>query len=512
MSKTTRSLVVLALVSACGGSDADTAAGPALPPGAPAPAIGTPSTDEVTEAYGIFVTEGGADGGGGTRANPLATIGAAIAAAKPRALRVYVCKGTYREAVTVEDAVSIIGGYDCSDPAAWKRVPGARSSIAPAPGTLRPAVYAKDIVRITRVEGFDVKGADVSGIEGTAVGLHAERANALVVADSSIRAGAGADGMPGTAEPTPGPSAAGAAGSAGVYDYATPVANAYPYPGASAGGASASCGGGQGGAGGRGGVYKCEPSVNPNLPATLVLATRLNTITNTIVVIGNSTPATNGGAGSGAAGADGKSAAAPGRMAGLLFARSSGERGGDGQGGAGGAGGAPEAPTRSCSASRFTTLASGAGGGAGGCGGRAGVPGGGGGASIGVVSDQSQGLVFDGTSIEGGPGGKGGAGTFGSDPVDGGEPGATALGAEPGGAQRGRPGGRAGVGGSGAGGSSFGLVHLGPAPKLTNGSFAKAGPAGPGVEAMTKGFTMLDDIATIPASVAGEARDVVPTF
>jgi len=67
----------------------------------------------VADGFGVFVDAArGSDQGPGTRASPLKTISAAIAK-RDTATRVYVCEGSYPEAVRLDRAVSVYGGFAC---------------------------------------------------------------------------------------------------------------------------------------------------------------------------------------------------------------------------------------------------------------------------------------------------------------------------------------------------------------------------------------------------------------
>lgn len=476
---------------------------PPLPAGAPDATHGTPTNDEVTEAFGFFVAPNGSDQSPGSRRSPFATISAAIAAAKPKAMRVYVCAGSYAESLELVNAVSVIGGYDCSQPNAWKRAAGARSSVV---GTKSPAVVAKDVVDTTRFEGFDVKAPDALEPSGSSIALRAERAAKLVVADASITAGRGADGEAGTAPPPPdgGPTVNGADGLDGVgpYNAAPSAIGIRPLVvlGTPQGGTS-SCGGGKGGYGGVGGVWLCQFS-GVALRNVLVPVT-----TNGSKVVPSASSPSVIPPKVGDPGFDGTSASRPGTLTAAGFVPSDGSVGGDGGGGAGGSGGQEmPVPSDTCNyPDKYVTFSNGAGGGAGGCGGRAATAGRGGGASVGAFVVDSNGLTFEGSSITGGTGGSGGGGSFGSDPSNGGVAGKMGLLAGSGAA--GSPGGRAGVSGHGAGGSSFGIAFRGAAPTLAS-SVAKAGAPGPGVAEKTKVVEPANQTARIGASAAGEAKDV----
>jgi hypothetical protein len=498
--------LLLALTAGCGvfggddGPPATTGEGapvgePALPPGAPPPISGTPSADEATEAFGVFVAPAGSDGNPGTRVSPFATLTAAIKAAAPQAKRVYVCKGSYAESVEVANAVSVIGGYDCTDATAWNRAAGMRSTIL-APTS--PALRAQNIESTTRFEGFEVKAADATKPGSSSVGFSAANAGKLTLADASLAAGKGADGAPGTTPGAPAEGGGGSLGAAGQYNYGTPPGDfpMWPHPAAAAGGSS-TCGGGTGGVGGRGGVWVCEfQGLAGNV---LVLAKR-----NTFVTIGAPVEPGTVVSSVGAAGADGASATAPGALDTEGFVPAGGTKGTNGGPGSGGSGGPAEsAGGMSCSLGKYSTLANGSGGGSGGCGGVAGEAGSGGGASIGAFVVASEGLTFVDTTVTAGSGGQGGEGTFGGSESSGG----ASSGPRPG--LSGSAGGRAGVSGSGAGGSSFGIAHRGAPPIFKGSSASLAGKPGAGVALKTRASaTISGAIATIPASASGEAKDV----
>lgn len=510
-----------------GGSD-DTQVAPAapageapLPPGAPPPATGTPSTDEVTEAFGVFVAPGGSDQNGGTRRSPFATIGAAIKSAKPQAKRVYVCAGTYGESVELASAVSLVGGYDCNDPSAWRRAAGARSTIA---GTTVPALRAKDITSTTRFEGFTVTAPDAKDPGTSSIGLWAENAGKLAIVDASITAGRGADGAPGSNPAAPAGDGSGQGAGAGTYAYDKPakdpnvVGTPWPKPALAAGGTS-TCGGNAGGTGGRGGLYVCQRFNNK---LQMVYGGDTNLLGN-VVPASTELPAVTFTAAAGFPGTDGASALVPGTLSATGFTPSDGTAGSPGAAGPGGSGGAAEPLTRfqqqipdgmggfvtatACLEGKYYTLANGPGGGSGGCGASPGAVGKGGGASIAAFVVASAGLSFETSVLQGGAGGRGGEGSFGSEPTAGGAAGSTQGIAYVGAAAAGSPGGRAGISGSGAGGSSFGLVYAGTAP-VQKETTAKAGPRGEGVPEKTWRSTVSGQEATLPASVAGHAKDV----
>ncbi len=161
---------------------------------------------------------------------------------------------------------------------------------------------------------------------------------------------------------------------------------------------------------------------------------------------------------------------------------------------------------------------SGGGGGAGGCPGLAGSPGLGGGASIGAYVVGSR-VTFERSRVESSTGGRAGRGTLGALETEGqrGAAGgyATLSDGSPmgcldgdlrycigGAGGDGGAGGRAGVSGHGAAGPSYGIVHLGDAPKLDGETSIAAGEGGAGAPELTRGA------ASIGAAPAGASAKI----
>jgi len=509
-------LVLAAAATACGASEtesagtspapatpapqrpSDPAATPPAPPPAP-PLDGTPVADEINESFGIFVATSGSASGDGSRKAPLATIKDGLTRAKAAGKRIYVCEGTYAEAITIEKGIGMVGGFDCStDPMSWKKT--SKSSRVDAPSS--PAITATDIDVATRFEGFDVYAPDGTAASPSSIGLLAKHAPSLTIAACKITSGRGADGAAGSegVQLSSGPSLN---GSTGLGEATTVLGQFSPRSGA-VGGAGQCLGaagfdGGNGGAGGSGGVFYCREA---NYPTTIYPSwTNLVTVPTPGVVAG-------GGA-AGAAGKDGVSAGA-GTLTADGFTAGDGVGGTNGAPGAGGdgGGGGTTMGTLVCTDAKVGTYAFGAtgsGGGAGGCPGLAGSAGKGGGASIAALVSNSDGLVFASTNLNAGVGGAGGRGALGSMPTAGGQPG-TKIGGS-GAAQPGGAGGRAGVSGSGAGGPSYGIAFKDAAPKLTDGSVAKAGKGGPGVAAESV-TDPLGNTKTRAASADGATQDM----
>lgn len=491
--------VVSIMAVACGSSGGDeptnalpTTTDPSAPPANPSepapptPLPGTPTENQITEEYGVFVSPSGVAGAEGTRTSPLATIAEGIAAGKKASKHVFVCSGLFKENVTIERGISIIGGLDCSD-RVWKK--GADKTSLEAPKS--PALTATNIDIPTRFEGFSVKAPDATTQEASSIGLLAKNASALTIASSTITAGRGLRGLGGEEglQLVLGPAANGGVGSYGYpHTFGTVVNSAYP---GGAGGVGQCLGapgfdGESGGHGGAGGAYNCagDPPILAIAGQPPLYPTRGESRTGQVGQRGFDGVSSNGGTMT----ADG-------------FQLGHGSRGTNGAPGTGGAGGSgSELPVGSVCVLTSQT-ASGSGGGAGGCPGLAGTPGSGGGASVGALLSKCDGLTFEMTEILGGPGGLGGEGTFGSSATAGGYTPSFGNPGAPGGA-----GGASGISGSGAGGPSYGIAHTGGAPKLVNGATAKAGLGGAGVPEKTT--TQLGVVKTIPASVSGDTKDI----
>lgn len=507
-----RSLAVLLVgLVGCGvfgASDGDEPRG-GLPPGAPPPVVGTPTDEELTERFGVFVTPSGRADGDGSRFAPVATIAQGVALATPKLLRVYVCAGTYAEAITMASGVSILGGYDCSNPNAWRRG-GARSRVAPA--TI-PVVTARDIDRTTRFAGFEVVAPEGHTqldppSPRSSIAFFARNAGALTVADARIVAQRAGDGAPGVEPPQLSlpATATGGGGTADSGAFSPSGLLVIKRQAGGAGGAGACVGApgvqaGVGGAGGFGGGYTCPNSGVGNWAL----------FTNTFGVQQSRSDGAESPTPAATAGSDGLSATRIGTLteAGAYVPRYT-TAGGSGTAGKGGRGGdgALGPVAIACTAGQGDNAASGSGGGAGGCPGIAGSPGESGGASIAAIVAESEGLTFDGVALEASDGGAGGAGTLGSEATAGGAPGGGVTSGGVG--LAGSPGGRAGVSGSGAGGPSIALAHMGPAPRLINGTTTKVGKPGPGVAARSRPDDGLGNARTLPASADGIAVEVHP--
>ena len=480
------------------------AAPPAPPP--PPPVVGEPEDAELTEAIGVFVAAGAAANGEGTRANPVSTISGGLARAKAEGKRVYVCAGTYKEAIVLANEIPVIGGFDCTGHR-WKRV-GERSRIE---SPTSPALRAKDITSPTRFDGFDVVAPDAHGASASSIAFVVENASGLQMVKSKLTAGAAGDGADGTegAQLMLGAMTGGDGRDAATLRFDTGL-EVVAYRKGGDGSAGACVGapghdGESGGDGGSGGTYVCT-TIKKTQPGGFVLEyLGWDWYRN---FSGSPYVRTEGEARSGdpgTAGADGVSAKGIGAFTADGYVPASGSAGTHGTSGKGGRGGSGQASRQGqicTNRGQIWYAADGAGGGAGGCPGLAGTAGTGGGASVAARVFSSPGLTFDACELVAGNGGRGGRGTLGSLPTPGAAPGTKYGEAEA--AMSGGAGGRAGASGSGAGGPSFALVHSGAAPKMLNGSMTKAGVGGAGVPQQSRpGYAV-----SVPASAAGIAEEV----
>ena len=506
---TSLALVLAAFVgTACGSSSSDGASSPApARPGddaAKAPPVnGTPDASEITEAFGVFVAPNGRADNAGTRERPLASIQAGIDLGKRTAKRVYVCSGTFREALVLADSISIIGGLDCGL-STWKL--GAAPTRVEAPSS--PAVRAKDIASATRIEGLDIFAPHATQPSGSSIGLLADHAKGLVIASSKITAGDGANGTDGAEGIQLVQSASARGGNAARAaicshpDTCSFVLGSWVKPRSGYAGTSTCAGapghdglpGGEGGSGGlfvsTGGSWDYYFSGLPtdkNAPSY-------------------------GEARAGTAGADG-AIGTPGSALGALSADGyaaadgvPGTNGAPGNGGRGGRGGNPLL-SAGVAAPDAWRGEGGDGGGAGGCPGLAGAAGTGGGASIALALIDSP-VVVDGTQLIAGKAGTAGRGTFGSDPTLGGAAG-TPWSADP--VFTGRPGGQGGLAGistNGGNGPSAAVLYSGAAPSIRGGAKLLPGKGGAAIDTRSRSDAF-GNIRTIAATPAGISKDIL---
>lgn len=134
----------------------------------------------------IYVAEGGNDTNDGkTPGAPKRTIGGAIALLKTTAapnFEVHVCRGTYRESVTLDYTTSLKGGYECST---WKRADGNETIVEAPAGS--PALAVTSVSGVV-VEGLTLRASDAGAARSVAV-LVGAGASVKLTADRIVGGG-----------------------------------------------------------------------------------------------------------------------------------------------------------------------------------------------------------------------------------------------------------------------------------------------------------------------------------
>lgn len=412
-------------------------------------------------ANAFYVRPTGNDANPGTRAQPFATIQAAIDAADNAGASgdVYVAAGDYAESLILKSRVSVYGGFD---PVTWTRDTAQfRPAIAGGP----TAVLGSVTNQLT-LEGLAITAADAPAPGGSSIGVLLANSAGVIIRGNWITAGAGVAGVAGTTGGGAGTRGSDGSGGANAGICIPPRAGGGGGGNYQAGGA-----GGNGGAfGGFGGGAGSGPSGGD-------------------AGGGGSTGNDGGGGdpgGAGGAGTDGAAGASFGGVGASGYLPAKGGDGlsdgthGSGAGGGGGAGG--------------TVVSCGPGGGGGGGGGQRGTGGqggAGGGASVGIVladtttATLTDNLITTGAGGNGGNGKAGGNGGSGGSGADGGNRGCefplntpcTGWGGDGG---NGGSGGRGGHGAGGGGGPSIGIVESAAAAGVLNGNTFNLGTAGGG--------------------------------
>jgi hypothetical protein len=391
--------------------------------------------------YGVFVSTTGTASGAGTKASPLNSIDAAITLAVAEGgttpKRVYVCAGTYNEAIaltTTRDKVKVFGGFSCAN-SLWKYT-GTLSTIAPtSQGValtltgLTSALFADLEIDAQSAPATPPDGGSASGASSIAV--VANGSTGVEFRRTKLVAGNGQPGANGVLVPYTFPTVADLHGNSADGGAGGP---AKPY----------TCPGGLSTTGGKGGDSPAATG-DPGLPALGGGAGGTSA-----QCVGG----TNGGAGASSSSAqNGNGAGSAGVFAASTWQPAVGASGAGGAPGQGGGGGGAVTP------------GGGGSGGAGGCGGAGGNGGGGGGASVAVLCINSE-LTFTSVALVSATAGNGGIGVAGqqaeSQVGNGGLPDPTGgcLGG------RGGTGGAGGAGGGGAGGASAGILYKGTVPIL----------------------------------------------
>ncbi len=417
-----------------GGADAE-AGGPdiVVPPGCDLTKGVKDAPACVDDDVGIFVSPTGDDGADGTKAKPVKSIrrGIELAASRQRP-RVYVCEGTYADAVEISSPVAIMGELSCT----WA-VGAGKARVAPPTGV---ALRVMDVAGPVLVEGLAIVGsADATKPGDSAIAAFVSGAGNVTFRNTDLTAN---DGV--AAKPATGGSNYTAAAKDGIGE---PL-GAGAVTCACLDGATSSTGGKGGPVGGGGDPGSASPAiggVNAGLGGATCTA-------GTIGTNGSATAA--GGAGSSAGTLTGSG------WVGVVDATVGGT-GNPGQGGGGGGG--------------RTGFAMGGGGACGGCGGAGGKPGASGGSSFALLSFQST-ITVEGGVLKTGKAGAGGEGGPGQDGQGGGSGGVGACDGGPGGSGAGGSG-----GGGGAGGHSVPVAFVGTEPGIANATLTP-GAEGPGGE------------------------------
>jgi hypothetical protein len=393
------------------------------------------------ESVGVFVDAArGKDDNVGSRAAPLKSITTALTklAGRPR---VYVCEGTYPEAVLLSGSNSasltgLFGGFRCEG---WQPG-GAPSVVAPAaPGyALELASLASTATAPLVVADFVFRAQPGTAAKRSSVAVFARDARA-VFRRVTAEAGAGADGAPASlttnfdASLMPDDPKLLGNNAAGTVGGAEQACNAL-------------CANGERSTGGKGGAGSTTPTAGePGKPDRGAGLGGLANTCNPNLQNGNA----------GLAGTDAAAAAGVGTLDDSGWQPSdgpAGKPGGPGQGGGGGGG------------STSAANGAGGGGGCGGCGGAGASVAQGGGASIALLSLRSS-IELASSTLRAAKAGSGGAGAAGQTGQVGGGGGTQATLGCPGG--KGGAGGRGGASAGGAGGISVTVVSKGPRPTVT---------------------------------------------
>lgn len=475
----------------------------ANPPSSGIVVAGNPDDSELNEQFGVFVSTRGSDTANGTRSAPLATVSAGIRLAKQYGRRVYVCAGTYKENVVMEDGVPMLGGIDCTTD--WKFSKTTRARIE-APSS--PAVIAKNITTATRLDGFEILAPDAALASEHSMAVFAVDSVGLTIAHSRLQAGRGGDGTNGAAPTTliPSGNPNGVDGEPALRCGAGQCTTASTLAAGGNGACSGVAGhdGFAGGTGGRGGTYDItiQGVWTPVKYASKIgMLTLLFDDTTSDGLAGQGPGGAGGTSGvhaqdgaAGLAGKDGHNGSSYGyALAADGLTVASGTKGTDGEPGKGGGGEGGTASGLPQLTGGRTRGWGGPGGGAGGCPGLAGEAGTGGGASIALAAYASP-VRVEACELVTSTGGNGGQGTLPSLPTAGGVGGLVSGFTQR--AGHGGAGGHAGISGHGAGGPSIGIGWAGTEPVVTDTTY-KIGPGGAGAPAKT------GNGVTIPASESG---------
>ncbi|MCL4756659.1 MAG: hypothetical protein KJ015_41295, partial [Myxococcales bacterium] len=342
----------------------------------------TPSEEAclVADEFGVFVSPTGDDSANdGTKSKPFKTIGKALTTAGTAGKNVYACDdGTgITESATMavsaaHDKHGIYGGFDCTS---WGWSATAKAKVSGAP----VALTISNIATSFKVENLDITAANAANSGESSFGAIVASSKGVVFASVNVTAGEGKAGGAGS-NGTPGADGADATaaqnGTAATCTSAPPSQDGGKWPGASPCGA-------YGGDGGKALKAAAGQKGSAGIPQTNVTPASVDNGGAAGTGTGNGNPGQPGSNGN--AGTLGAVAAANGSFTSTGFTPASGNDGGDGfPGQGGGGGGASSSSSASCIG------ASGGAGGMGGCGGGKGTGGKGGGASVALLSWQSE--------------------------------------------------------------------------------------------------------------------------
>ena len=420
-----------------------------------------------TDAQALFVAPTGTDTAAGTRAEPLASIGAALELAAESGKVVIACNATYDERLSVTTGARLYGGFACPDSdTPWAYEDGARAIIAPS--AIGPVLEIRNVIDAVTIEDVEFDAADATENGESSIAAIVESSPSVALRRVRLVAGNGAKGADGDKGTKGGDGSKATNAQDGLDALCGEQA-----PGTRDGGGwltSSGCGsiGGTGGRAIKGGAG--DPG-SPGSPRENVLEPGLKN--------GGSDGGGDGQLGSsGLPGIAGKAASSSTSFSPLGYTPplpgGNGTSGFTGQGGGGGG---------ASNGKDMCIGASGGAGGMGGCGGKGGTGGGAGGASVALLMWNS-GVTLDACELlagrggDGGKGGDGGLGGGGSDGAPGGDADtANAIG-KGGNGGKGGDGGDGGPGAGGNGGPSFAIVVHGTAPTKVNGTESKPGSPG----------------------------------
>ena len=437
------------------------------PPGCDASKDPKDSAACVDDGYGVFVSPMGKASGAGTKSDPMLTISGALGQTSTAKNRVYICEGTYAEAVSVSTAVNLYGGFDCGTWAyGMKPV-----KVAPSAAGIALTVTASGVT-VEDIE-FDAKDGVNPGDSSIAVFVSGAQ-NVLFRRVIAI-GGAGQEGgapvatanYDGGVAPT---------GNAATSDFG---ALQQDCAGVCANGVHSI--GGNGGVGALSGATSSDgadggPPIAPNPPGADGIGGKGKIVgCNPADPGANALPATGGASGAQKAGQ--LTASAWQRTDGI-----SGQFGGVAQGGGGGSGGTHATPSNN---------GGGGGGGCGGCGGAGGVGGMTGGSSFALLSYKAV-IALDSCTLKTAKAGDGRSGGSGQPGQTGGGYGTHVVAGSGCDGAAGGNGGAGGGGGGGAGGHSVAIGYV-DTPPTEQGTVTKvtsaAGTGGAGGGGGTPGAT-----------------------